>query len=53
VCSTKPNLTYTKRLSRKLIEDAWEDENVRIRLTVADQVKYSGITGEIWEEARR
>ncbi|HVC36492.1 MAG TPA: replication-relaxation family protein [Candidatus Dormibacteraeota bacterium] len=51
-CPTKVDLIYAKRRTRKLLEDAQEDENeeIRIRFATVEQVKLEGVTGIIWEE---
>lgn len=51
-CPTKIDLIYTKRRTRKLLEDIQEDQNedIRIRFATIEQIKIEGVTGIIWEE---
>jgi hypothetical protein len=55
VCSRLSDLIYTKRKTRGLIADIWDqddEDRPRIRFTTVDKLKESGImTEEIWEEA--
>jgi hypothetical protein len=51
ICSTKVNLIYAKRHTKKLLEQYQDPTDLHIRFATVDEVKESGITGEIWEEA--
>jgi hypothetical protein len=52
VCPNVADLIYAKRRTRKLIEDAWNDEDIHIRFTTEEKLKQHGVTAEIWEEPR-
>lgn len=51
VCWTKADMIYYKRATRKLLEDAWETENIHMRFTTVEAIKKHGFRGKIWEEA--
>jgi len=50
-CPTKVDLIYAKRRTRKLLEDAQEEDNedIHIRFATVEQIKLQGVTGMIWE----
>ena len=50
ICPSIAELLYAKRLTRRLLENAWDDEDVHIRFTTVDKVKRQGVTSMIWEE---
>ena len=50
ICPTKADMIYCKRATKKLLEDTWETENVRMRFTTVEMVKTHGFRGRIWEE---
>jgi len=49
ICPTLAILIYAKRMTRKLLEDNDDPEDLHIQFTTIDQVKKHGATGEIWE----
>jgi len=49
ICPTLSTLIYAKRLTRKLLEDEDNPEDLQIQFTTIEMVKKEGITGEIWE----
>jgi hypothetical protein len=51
VCSTKADMIYCKRATKKLLEDTWDTENIHMRFTTVESVKKHGFRGKIWEEA--
>ncbi len=50
VCSTKADMIYCKRATKKLLEDTWETENIHMRFTTTESIKKQGFRGRIWEE---
>jgi hypothetical protein len=50
VCSTKADMIYCKRATKKLLEDAWDTEGIHMRFTTAESIKKHGFRGMIWEE---
>ncbi len=48
---TTAELIYAKRRIRRLLEDVSDEETIHIRLATIEQLKQSGVTGKIWEEA--
>lgn len=50
ICQTKADMIYCKRATKKLLEDAWEAENIHMRFTTVESVKKHGFRGKIWEE---
>lgn len=52
ICSTKSDLIYSKRYTKKLLEEYQKPADLHVRFTTVDEVKEYGITGEIWEEAK-
>jgi hypothetical protein len=50
VCSTKADMIYCKRATRKLLEDAWSTEQIHMRFTTVESIKKHGFRGKIWEE---
>jgi len=49
ICPTLATMIYAKRMTRKLLEDNDDPEDLHIQFTTIDQVKKHGATGEIWE----
>lgn len=49
-CPNIADLLYVKRRIKKLVEEAWSDEDVRVRVTTLDKVQASGVASMIWEE---
>jgi len=47
---TKADLIYAKRITKKLLEENQNPDDLHIRFATVDEVKEFGITGEIWEE---
>lgn len=50
ICHSVADLVYVKRRVKKLIEEDWPDEELRIRVTTLDKVQASGVASMIWEE---
>lgn len=50
ICPAKTDLIYTKRYTKKLLEENQNPDDLHIRFATFDEVKEFGITGEIWEE---
>lgn len=50
ICPTKADMIYCKRATKKLLEDAWDTENIHLRFTTVEMVKKHGFRGKIWEE---
>ncbi len=50
ICPDKPFLIYTKRFTKKLLEEEQHPEDLSIQFAKAFDVKESGISGAIWEE---
>jgi len=50
ICPTKSELIYTKRYTKKLLQDYQNPTDLHIRFATVDEVKKLGISGEIWEE---
>jgi len=50
ICSTKANLIYAKRHTKKLLQDYQNPTDLHIRFATVDEVKKFGISGEIGEE---
>ncbi len=50
VCSTKADMIYCKRATKKLLGDAWDAKNIHMRFTTVESVKEQGFLGKIWEE---
>jgi hypothetical protein len=51
VCPTKADMIYCKRATKKLLEDAWDTENIHMRFTTVESIKRHGFRAKIWEEA--
>lgn len=47
---TKADLIYSKRYTKKLLEENQNPEDLHVKFTTVAEVKESGITGDIWEE---
>lgn len=52
ICQTKADLIYCKRATKRLLEDAWDPDDIHMRFTTVDKLKQHGVTGKIWEEVR-
>lgn len=52
VCPTKADMIYCKRATKKLLEDAWETEQIHMRFTYLDKIREHGFRGRIWEEVK-
>ena len=50
VCQTKADMIYCKRATKKLLEDAWDAEQIHMRFTYVDKIRQHGFRGKIWEE---
>ncbi len=50
VCPTKADMIYCKRATKKLLEDAWDTENIHMRFTTVESIKKHGFRGKLWEE---
>jgi len=50
ICQTKADMIYCKRATRKLLEDAWDTEDIHMRFTTVESIKKHGFRGKIWEE---
>ncbi|MCL5411056.1 MAG: replication-relaxation family protein [Patescibacteria group bacterium] len=51
ICPTLSTLIYTKRMTRKLLEDEDNPEDLQIQFTTIEKAKKEGVTGKIWESA--
>jgi hypothetical protein len=51
VCPTLTDLIYCKRLTKRLLEEKW-DEDIRMCFTTSEKLRAHGMTGNIWEEVR-
>lgn len=51
ICSTKTQLMYAKRCTKKLLEENQNPEDFNIMFITIDEVKDSGITLDIWEKS--
>lgn len=51
VCPTTAELLYAKRLTKKIKQDVWNEDDVHIRFTTVEKLKQQGVTSGIWEEA--
>lgn len=49
VCPNLATLIYTKRMSKRLLEDEDIPDDFHIEFTTIDKIKEYGVTGEIWE----
>jgi hypothetical protein len=49
-CATLADMIYGKRLTRKLLEDLYDDGDIDIRFTTIDKIKQHSISGDIWEK---
>jgi len=50
VCPTLTTLIYTKRMTKRLLEDEDNPEDLHIEFTTIDKIREHGVTGEIWEK---
>ena len=50
VCPTLSELIYAKRCTKRLLEDAWEDEDIHIRFTSSQALAKHGVMSAIWEK---
>jgi hypothetical protein len=53
ICSTKSELIYAKRYTKKLLQDYQNPTDLHIQFATVDKVKEFGISGEIWEEVEQ
>jgi len=51
VCPATTDLIYAKRRTRKLLETIYDKSGIRIKFAILEELKQSGVTEEIWEEA--
>ena len=53
VCPRISDLIYAKRRTRGLLSDIWDkdEERPHVRFTTIEQLRVSGVLGNIWEEA--
>lgn len=49
VCPTLTDLIYSKRATKRLLEEKW-GEDIVMWFTTAEKLKVHGMTGKIWEE---
>jgi hypothetical protein len=49
VCPTLATMIYAKRVTKGLLEDEDDPDDLHIQFTTTDKIKEHGITGEIWE----
>ena len=51
-CPSIAELIYSKRYTRRLLEDAGQEDNedTCIRFATVEQIKGFGVTGKIWED---
>lgn len=49
-CANTVDLLYVKRRAKKLIEENWPGENLRLSVTTLDKIKATSIASMIWEE---
>ena len=49
ICPTLATMIYAKRLTRKLLEDEDNPEDLHIRFATVEKVKKESVTGKIWE----
>jgi hypothetical protein len=52
VCPRVTDLIYAKRRTKKLLDDEWNTDGVRIRFTTIEQLQQQGVVGEIWEQLK-
>ena len=53
ICSTKANIIYAKRHTKKLLQDYQNPTDLHIRFSTVDEVKKFGVTSSgIWEEVK-
>lgn len=48
-CATLSDMIYAKRLTRKLLEDLYDDGNIHIRFSTIAKMKQQGVSAKIWE----
>jgi len=51
ICPTLATMIYAKRMTRKLLEDNDDPEDLQIQFATAEKIKKEGVTGKIWEAA--
>jgi len=51
ICPKLYTLIYAKRLTRRLLEEEDNPEDLQFQFTTVDQLKKHGVSGDIWEEA--
>lgn len=49
VCTNTADLIYVKRRTKKLIEENWPGEDLRLSVATLDKIKLTGVTSMIWE----
>jgi len=49
ICPTLATMIYTKRMTKKLLEDEDKPKGLHIQFATADKVKELGVIGDIWE----
>ncbi len=50
ICPTIATMIYTKRMTRKLLEDEDNPKDLHIQFAMVEKVKEFGVTGDIWEK---
>jgi len=50
ICPNLATLIYCKRMTKGLLEDEDNPEDLLIQFTTIDEIKEHGVTGEIWEK---
>jgi hypothetical protein len=50
ICPAKADMIYCKRVTKKLLEDAWNAEQIHMRFAMVESVKKLGFRARIWEE---
>ena len=49
ICPTLATMIYTKRMTRKLLEDEDNPKDLHINFTITDKLKEHSVIGNIWE----
>lgn len=52
ICSTKTDLIYAKRLTKKLLEENQNPDDLSIQFATVDEVKKYGVMKTTWEEVK-
>ena len=50
ICPTKTDLIYAKRITKKLLEENQNPDDLSIQFATMDEIKKSGVIEAIWEE---